>query len=393
MSEILFVAHRCPYPPDRGDRMRSWNVLRYLAARAPVHLVAFSESRQIPMPLAELCASVTLLPHRPRRWMALAHSLWTGRPASLSYFGDRATTQAVQTCLAQAPISKIYAFSGQMAQHVPPVLPSVRFIMDFVDVDSAKFAELADVHRGIRRWVYRREARLLAGFEQSVAHRANDCLFVSGPEAVLFQRRMTNGANVRIVPNGIDSQSYAPALPSARDDGASPILVFTGQMDYAPNVDAVCWMAEHILPRVHRARPDVRFVIVGRNPAGRVRALARKPGIQVTGAVSDPRIWLNQADLVVAPMRLGRGVQNKVLEAMAMGRPVVATPLAADGIDIQPGLEFVRAAGVDAFVRAVLDLLADPSRAAQIGAQARQAMVDRYGWDRCLAPLGALIAS
>lgn len=113
----------------------------------------------------------------------------------------------------------------------------------------------------------------------------------------------------------------------------------------------------------------------------------------MTGAVSDPRIWLAQADLVVAPLRLGRGVQNKVLEAMAMGRPVVATPRAAEGIDIQPGRDFIRAAGVDAFVRAVLDLLADPSRRAQIGAQARQAMVHLYGWDRCLAPLGALITA
>ncbi len=392
MSALLFLAPRCPYPPNKGDRIRSWHVLRYLAAHRPVHLIAFAEDRRVPQPLAQICRSVTLLPSRGTPATALVRSLATGVPASVAYFGDKAMTRAVQACLDHAPISTVYTFSGQMAQHVPALPAATRFILDFVDVDSAKYEELANHPFTLRRWVYRREARLLAAFEGAVAQRADYSLFVSGPEAALFRRRNTDVAAVGIVPNGIDAAHYAP---SAFDKGTKkpvPKLVFTGQMDYAPNVDAVIWMAKHILPRIQAVRPEARFVIVGRCPHRDVRALARLPGVDVTGAVDDPRDWIGSADIVVAPMRIGRGIQNKVLEALSMGRPVVATPLAAEGIDIRPGQEYVRAAGVDAFARAVLDMLANPDRAARIGVRARQAMIDRYAWDRCLAPLKALIA-
>jgi sugar transferase (PEP-CTERM/EpsH1 system associated) len=244
------------------------------------------------------------------------------------------------------------------------------------------------------RWVNAREAQRLADFERAVAQRADVSLFVSQAEAALFRSRVNlPGADIRALSNGIDLGYFdakASFEPAPRGEG--PLLVFTGQMDYRPNVEAVCAFAEEAMPLILRERPDARFAIVGRNPAPAVRRLDGRNGCLVTGPVADVRSWLAAADVVVAPLTIARGIQNKVLEAMAMARPVVVSRPAWEGIDAVPGEELLVADGVGDQARLVLELLADPDRARAIGLAARSKVETAYRWDARLAPLAEIIA-
>ena len=378
--ELLFLGHRVPFPPDRGDRIRSYHVLRHLAARARVHLVAFSEGEgdAVPAELAGL-ASVTLIPRTRSQAAAALIALGKGLPVSLTAFASASLRHAV----AARRVDAVYCFSGQMAQYLPAGVPAV---MDFVDVDSAKFAGFAEQGSPPMRWMMRREARLLGAFERQVASRVDASLFVSAAEAALFR---AGGATGRIVTveNGIDAASFAPSAVT-EPAASGPLLVFTGQMDYRPNVEAVRWFAQDILPVLRRRYPALRLAIVGRAPTAAVQALA-SPAVIVTGAVADVRPWLAAASVCVAPLRLARGIQNKVLEAMAMARPVVATAAAAEGIDHAGTLRVADDAAAQ--VEAIAALLDDPVQAAALGAAARARVIDRYDWTARLAPLDALL--
>lgn len=382
MSDLLFLAHRAPFPPDRGDKIRSFHVLKHLAERARVHLVAFGESeadREPPRELTQRLASWTIVPRVKSRPRALVEALATGRPVSLTAFAARRLTAAAERVRREHPVAGTYVFSGQMAQYA-----TGRVVMDFVDVDSAKFAQMAAGARGPMRLVLRREARLLRAYERLVAGRADASLFVTEAEAALF-RAGGGGGRVLAIENGIDSQLFDPAaVEPVRTSG--PLIVFTGQMDYAPNIEAVTWFAERVLPPVRVRHPDATFAIVGRAPTPRVRALAGE-GVLVTGEVPDVRPWLAAADVVAAPLQLARGVQNKVLEAMAMARPVVVSPAGAEGID-HAGT--IRVAGEN-FAAAVSDVLGDRASAEALGARARAQVIARYGWGARLAPLDALL--
>jgi sugar transferase (PEP-CTERM/EpsH1 system associated) len=392
MGDLLFLAHRSPFPPDRGDKIRAFNVLKHLAARHRVHLLAFADDpRDLDAKdgLAPFTASRTILWRGKSRPRALIESLVQRRPASLTAFDNREMHDAVADLVDREPIDTIYVFSGQMAQYVP-AKASARVIMDFCDVDSLKFADYAKGSRGLMRWLMQREAKLLFQFERQVAQRVDASLFVSEAEADLFRTR-SGAANVQAVENGIDTDFFDPAAAFGRIDTPGKLIVFTGQMDYRPNVEAVTWFAETVLPRIRVAHPNAVFVIVGRNPTEAVAALAKQDGVRVTGEVADVRPWLDAAACVVAPLKIARGIQNKVLEAMAMARPVVASGPAAEGIDHDGTiLSGNTAAEVS---NAVNGLLSDPSRAAAMGRKARERVQARYGWSARLAPLDALIGS
>ena len=392
---ILFLAHRIPFPPDRGDKIRSWHLIRALGRMARVHLACFADdpgdATHLPA-LRETMGGALGEAHvevrRTGRAVAGARALIERKPASLTLFDSRALRAFVDRLLASGRIDAIFAFSGQMAQFVPP-RPGTRFVMDLGDVDSAKFAQYAAEGRGPMRWVNRREAELLFAFERATAARADVTTFVSEAEAALFRAR-TGLSGIRALSNGIDLDLFDPAADFPRPDpeprGQGPILLFTGQMDYAPNVDAVRWFAAEVMPLL----PAATFVVAGRNPAAEVRRL-EGPRVQVTGAVADMRSWLAAADIVVAPLRIARGIQNKVLEAMAMARPVVASPAAHEGIEAEPGRELIVADGASATAEAIRRLLEAPEEAAALGRAARARMASAYGWDRRLAPLEEIV--
>ena len=313
-------------------------------------------------------------PINPNRllWVTKA---WTRRltinEAAMSSAGlQRFVTRIV----ADRPVAGHYAFSVQMARFVPSASRRP-FVMDFVDFDSAKYADYARSGGFASRLVYEREARKMFALEKATAARADVSLFVSEAEAALFraEAKLPN-ADIRALSNGIDLDFYDPAAEFARVEAPQrPLIVFTGQMDYRPNVEAVRAFAHDVMPAI-RTACDAHFAIVGRRPDPSVRALDGRDGIIVTGEVPDVRPWLAAASAVVAPLQIARGIQNKVLEAMAMARPVVASPGAFEGIDAVPGRDLLVADGAEA-----------------IGQAARARMVGHYSWEARLAPLGAML--
>jgi sugar transferase (PEP-CTERM/EpsH1 system associated) len=398
MRELLFLAHRIPYPPDRGDKIRSWNVLKHLAELGTVHLACFADDAADAAHLPALrdalggrLGEAHVEVRRKSKFAGAADALRNGRPISLSLFDSEPLRAFAQEILAREQVDAVYAFSGQMAQFVPEGARQL-FVMDFVDMDSAKFAAYGGSVP--MRWVHRREAEKLFEHERETAARADVSLFVSDIERRLFASKAgLRGADIRTVSNGIDLHFYDPSADFARlGENYHPLLLFTGQMDYRPNVDAVTWFADHVLPLLLKARPDLCFAIVGRNPVSAVRRLAERPGVIVTGSVPDVRTWLAVADAVVAPLRIARGIQNKVLEAMAMARPVVASPDAFEGIDAEAGRDLLVADTAEAHAAALLSLLADPGRAGAIGRAARAQMESRYRWEAQLQPLTDLLA-
>ncbi|MGV3510581.1 MAG: TIGR03087 family PEP-CTERM/XrtA system glycosyltransferase [Novosphingobium sp.] len=397
MSEVLFLAHRIPFPPDRGDKIRSCHVLRHIAGLAPVHVACFADDEGDmghEPDLATIAASHCLVPRSRSLKLAGVEALASGKPVSLTAFADKRIAAYVAQVLHERPISAIYVFSGQMAQYIPDTFAG-RVVMDFVDVDSAKFEAYAAAARFPASRLYAREARLLSRFESDVARRASASLFVTPEEAALFRQRLTLGDEPRVLAlgNGIDTDFFDPEgmLPAPEMAGEGPQLTFTGQMDYPPNVAAVEMFAREVMPQIRATFPQARFNVVGRAPTLAVRSLEGVHGTRVTGMVIDVRPWLAGADLVVAPLTIARGVQNKVLEAMAMARPVLATPEAATGIPAREGHELVVASGAEALARAALSLLHDKVRAATIGQSARAFVLAKCGWAGVLAPLAGLL--
>jgi sugar transferase (PEP-CTERM/EpsH1 system associated) len=394
MREILFLAHRVPWPPDRGDKIRSFHILQKLRSIAPVHVGAFADdTRDIELAEAERAGLASLhveLRNKPS-WLSGVEALASGKPVSLTAFGSKAMQHWVDARIAGGTISHIFAFSGQMAQFVPADFGG-RFVMDFVDVDSAKFESYSDEGGGLMRWVYQREGKKLAAFEAEIARRADISLFVSEAEAQLFRERSGAG-NVHALANGIDAIFYDPAAKFKKLHPVfpDPLIVFTGQMDYRPNIEAVADFAHNAFPAIRAAHPETTFAIVGRNPTQAVVDLSMLPGVMVTGEVPDVRTWLAGADVVVAPLRIARGIQNKVLEAMAMAKPVVTSTAAAEGICASDGQHFRIAHSVSEEADIVNALLADNDERAKIGAAARAHVLQNYSWDAQLAGLEALL--
>lgn len=400
----LFLVHRAPWPPDRGDRIRSWHLFEALRKLGPVHVAALADSETdaatARAKLEPLAASVHVFRREANRGSAMLQAIARGLPASVRLFHSAALARHVGGLIRHGDIDRIVAFSSQMAQYLPP---RSRFsgpvLMDFVDVDSAKFeAYAADDKPGPMRWVHAREGRLLRAYEHQVAIRADTNLFVSEAEAALFRARTgLDDDRVRALENGIDLDRFSPdgdwTPLSATECGTGPLAVFTGQMDYRPNIEAVTDFARNTLPLLQKFEPTARFAIVGRAPTPEVRALATLPGVTVTGEVPDTRPWLAAASAVVAPLTVARGVQNKLLEAMAMARPVVASRSAAQGIDAANGTHLLVADGPAATAQAVATLMHDPQGGEALGQAARQRMIDRYSWDATLAPLADILGA
>ncbi len=395
MGDILFLAHRIPYPPNRGDKIRSFNILKRLCQLGTVHMATFADDDEDlghAETLRPMLGSLHIEKRSVSKALGAAKAILTGKPISLTLFDSVGIRDFVAETMAQKPIDTVFVFSGQMAQFVREIPEDVRFVMDFADIDSAKFASYARSAFWPMRHVHAREAVKLAAFEKAVARQAYCSTFVSEAEAALFRSDTGLGTDrVQSLENGIDCKFFDPAANFAKiERPQGSLVIFTGQMDYRPNIEAVVSFAADVLPVIHEHNPHTKFAIVGRNPTGDVLRLAKREGIIVTGAVEDIRSWLAAADIVVAPLRMARGIQNKVLEAMAMARPVVASAPAFEGIDAEPGQHLLVAESANDEAHLVLELLANPPRADVIGQAARQRMLERYVWDETMAPLARL---
>jgi len=396
MGKLLYLVHRLPYPPNKGDKVRSYHLLKHLTQQHQVFLGTFIDDPEDEAhvdTVRALCPDLHVARLNPRaaKLRSLA-GLLTRQSLSQHYYQNAGLQTWVQQTLAQHDIDAVVIFSSVMAQYIdarssPPML------VDFVDVDSAKWTQYAPDHRWPLSWLYRREGARLLAFERRVAQQAKRSFFVTDNEAALFRQHAPESAiSVDAISNGVDAEFFAPdparSSPFAQAGNAPPQipLVFTGAMDYWPNIDAVTWFVADILPALRQAWPNLCFYIVGRSPTPAVQALAG-PGVVVTGTVDDVRPYLQHAAVVVAPLRVARGIQNKILEAMAMARPVVASASCAQAITAKAETELLSADNAAAFVNQVGALLASPERCTSVGAQGRQRVLRDYSWSAHLSKI------
>ena len=397
MGETLFIAHRIPFPPDRGDKIRSHHLLKALAALGPVHVATLGETdgdfAAEPL-LAKVAASHCLARRPASLGRAGLRALVSGKAVSMTAFDSPDLRAWIARTLATRPIETIFVFSGQMWQYVPASWRG-RLVVDLCDVDSAKFEAYASERRGPRGWIDAREGRLLAAEEARLAERADATLLITEAEAALFRSRIgASRANIAAVGNGIDTALFDPqavAPHPALQDECGPHIVFTGQMDYPPNIAAAQRTATALMPAIREQHPAAQLHIVGRAPTAEVRALDGVNGTRVWGEVPDVRPFLAAADLVVAPLAIARGVQNKVLEAMAMARPVLLTPEAATGIDAVDRRDYAIAENDTGLIEHACALLAGGSTALAMGASARRFVVVHTSWAAALAPLEDIV--
>lgn len=386
MARLLYLVHRLPYPPNKGDKVRSFHLLKHLAQRHEVFLGTFIDDpadEAYVDTVRNYCADMHIARLSPR--MAKLRSLQgllSGEALSLPYYRDAGLREWVESVRG---IDAAIVFSSVMADYVPD-MRRLTTLVDFVDMDSAKWTQYSGTHRWPLSWLYLREGERLFAYERAVAGQAKHSFFVTAAECDLFLRAAPEcSGRVDAMCNGVDAEFFSPEhhLASPYPAGEIP-LVFTGAMDYWPNVDAAVWFASEVLPALRQRYPSLRFYIVGRSPDPAVQALAGESTV-VTGTVDDVRPYLAHAAIVVAPLRIARGIQNKVLEAMAMARPVVASTACAGPIAAELGKELLAADSAADYSDRIGELLADRAYADNIGSAARRRVLGHYSWDAHLS--------
>jgi sugar transferase (PEP-CTERM/EpsH1 system associated) len=394
MENLLLLVHRIPFPPNKGDKIRSYHLLKHLAQHYRVFLATFVDDEadwQYVPQVEALCAGSHFAALNPRSAKVRSLGALLGnRSLSLDYYRDGKLQQWVDSVMEEQRVSRIVVFSSAMAQYAEPYVDARR-VVDFVDVDSDKWRQYAEKKPWPMSWLYRHEARQLLSYERTVARQVDASLFVSAPEADLFRRLAPEStAKIGHFNNGVDTEFFSPQR--SYDNPYQPgekALVFCGAMDYWPNVDAVQWFADEVFPAVRAQHPDASFVIVGARPSPQVQQLAKRAGIQVTGTVPDVRPYVAHAALCVAPLRIARGIQNKVLEAMSMAKTIVVSPQALEGIEAQPGQSLLLASDAAQFAATTIAALDRPD--STIGDRARATVEQRYGWASNLAHVKTLL--
>ena len=397
MGNVLYLVHRLPYPPNKGDKVRSFHLLRHLAAKHRVFLGTFIDDPEDEVhveKLQEFCAEMHIARLLPKLAKLRSLSgLLSGEALTLPYYRDDGLQAWVNKMIAERKIDAAVVFSSAMAQYLG-AFPREKTFVDFCDVDSAKWTQYAPAHRWPFSWIYRREGERLLTFERQVAASAARSFFVTENETELFLSHAPE-CRGKTLPmcNGVDADFFSPEHDLASPYHAEEIpLVFTGAMDYWPNIDAVKWFAEDILPHLLERWPNLRLHIVGRSPTAMVQELAGER-VVVTGTVPDVRPYLRHACVVVAPLRIARGIQNKVLEAMAMGLPVVVAKGCGEAVDAVPERDFLLAESIEDHVRQITALLESPGRRASMGQAARRQVVLRYSWSAHLSIIDQYIGT
>jgi len=392
---ILFLCHRIPYPPDKGEKIRAYHMLSHLARRHTIHLGAFvedpAEMRHAARLREMLGGECHLVPLGAAARLNMAAGFARGASLSASYFGSRTLARWTERTLRTRNVDSAIVYSSAMAPYLlrQRAFDPRRVIFDMVDLDSDKWRQYAADASGPIAWVYRREMRTLLALEREAAAKFGATLLVSPHEVDTFLK-VAPGVRESLwsVPNGVDLNFFSAERsyprPFGNDEGA---IVMTGTMDYRPNVEGALWFARSVLPLIRARKPKAKFYVVGARPNRDVSALA-SDSIVVTGQVEDVRPYLAHARVVVAPLKLARGVQNKVLEGMAMSRPVVATTPAVQALDVASGDELLVADDPGKFADCVVDAMVTPFPIADNG---RRYVERHHQWSVNLGTLDRLL--
>jgi sugar transferase (PEP-CTERM/EpsH1 system associated) len=394
---LLLLTPQLPYPPHQGTSLRNYNLIAQLARRHRVCLLTFLEPDQSfddPNPLAELCEWVDTVPV-PRRSLALRlrQMLTTHRPDMAWRLWSPAFLQRLKTRLAESPFDVVHIEAIELAPYLPVIeeaRPRPLIVYDDHNAEWVlqKRACLTDL-RIPKRWPAAAYSFVqwmrLRGYEADVCRRADRVIAVSEADRQAIHA-IAPEVDVTVVPNGVDLDEHATY------DGATQSfdLVYTGKMDFRPNIDAMLWFAKEVLPLIQKERPQTRLAIVGQRPHARLNVLRELPGITITGWVEDVKPYIAGATVYIAPLRVGGGTRLKLLQAMAMGAAIVATSLGAEGFPVTHGHELLLADSPADFAQAVLDLIDNPQQRAHLRATARRFVETNYGWDRLVPKIEAL---
>jgi sugar transferase (PEP-CTERM/EpsH1 system associated) len=386
---ILFVCHRLPFPPDHGGKIRAFHMIRHLGAKHSVTVASLAESQQEVddgVGLKEYCAEViTEIIPRSVRWLRAWKALFSSCPSSVAYFHSPTLYERIQTRLLVNHFDCIIVHCAFVAEYV--LRTNVRFrILDFCDLDSAKWSDYSQSKKFPLSLAYKLEASKLSNYERRVAGHFDHCAVATQGELEELSK-LGAGVPCSIIPNGVDGQEFQ----SKSTDYDRRVIVFVGRMDYFPNIDAMLYFSKQIFPIIRRSVPYVQLRIVGSNPVAAIRSLASISGITVTGHVPDVRVCLDDAAVAVAPLRVARGTQNKILEAMAMGVPVVATPQAAKGINATPGRDLLVAGDEVIFARHVVSLIQNESARKKLADVGRRKVLETHRWSFSMNVLDGIL--
>jgi sugar transferase (PEP-CTERM/EpsH1 system associated) len=389
---ILYLCHRIPWPPDKGDKIRAFHQLRAIAERHEVDVFTLADDPadlQHQPALLPYCHRLTVVP-LDRGWarMRSLPFLLTGKPLTVPYFYSAELQRKVREAVGQRSYDRVFVYCSAMSQYVDGL--GIPVVTDFVDVDSNKWTQYAEYARWPFSAVYSREGRALREYERRVSGLSSYVIVTTEREARLL-RQISDSARVHVIPNGVDCEHFQP--PGAAPDSAAPAVGFVGDMSYFPNQEAVKYFARIVFPLICQQLPGTRFLIVGRKPSPDVLKLGRIAGVEVTGFVPDVRPWLAQMRVSVAPFSIAAGIQNKILEAMAFGLPVVATSRAAQGLsgDTAGAVEIADSPGE--MSEKIVGLLSDRDLARNRGLEGRRRVAVEYSWTHSLDRLLQLLES
>lgn len=401
MDPLLFMVHRIPYPPNKGDKIRSFNILRWLSQRYEVHLGCFVDDendQQYVSKLSEYCCSYKVVKLKPTLAKALSlRAFVTGDPITLPYYSSPELMEWVNEAVEKHQIKQSLAFSSSMAQYVmDDRFDQMNRVIDLVDVDSDKWRQYAEKSSFPMSWVYRREHQKLEVYERKIASNLDAIALVSPEEVILFKTLLPDALQGKVVAvsNGVDSDFFDNKVPIEPIELPELVLSFTGAMDYWANVEAVTWFCDEVWSSVLNYFPNAYFYIVGTSPSSDVQALQNQKNVVVTGRVKDVRPYINASTVVVAPLRIARGIQNKVLEALAMEKVVIGTSMAFEGIAHQhKTLGVVIADDKDNFIESVVNQikLALDDYGNNIKPENRTFVTEYYNWDAKLQRLTGLL--
>jgi len=397
MEPLLYLVHRIPYPPNKGDKIRSFHILKHLSRRFRVSLGAFIDSAEDVVHASALdayCEESYLPQLSPwRTKLGSLAGLATGEALTVPYYRHSGMRRWVDKVIAEREITKAVVFSSAMAQYVSAESYNrLLRIIDFVDVDSDKWRQYSASVKWPMSWIYRREGEKLLQYERSVSCAFDHSIFVSRDEAEHFMNLVPHASHKVVhMNNGVDLEYFDPLqYYESPYSHADDVLVFTGAMDYWANANAVIWFVKEVFPLIRQSVGQVRFYIVGSNPGPEVIKLSADEGVYVTGRVADVRPYLAHAAAAVAPLQIARGIQNKVLEAMAMGRPVFATVAAARGLPVRHGRELVISEDARQMAQEIIEYLKS-ARMPEIAASARGFVEQEFRWEDSLNSLDCLL--
>jgi len=388
--KILFLCHRFPYPPDHGARIRAFHFIRHLSQKNSVTVATLAHTQHEldqGEGLKEFCHRiiVEVIPTRVR-WANALEALCSSAPSSVAYFWSVSLQRRIDDLLVTENFDAIIVFCAFMAQYVLSSRGGYR-ILDYGDIDSAKWRDYSRYKAIPLSWAYAWEAAKLRNYECRIARQFHHCTVISRGELEEFQQFRVN-VPCTIVPNGVDTDYFS--YNSASRNAASTI-VFLGRMDYFPNVDGVQYFVREVFPLVRQKLPAAELRIIGSNPAISVRRLAKIPNVSIVGHVQDVRSYLRCAAVSIAPLRIARGMQNKILEALAMGIPTVVTPEAAKGVECLPGKHLLVADSAKVFAQELIRVIEDSSLR-QVLAEAGRLQIEQvYGWDHSLDRLDTIL--